>query len=395
VPLLVPCVQSTLRAKRYFSVMSQPVSLDELETPCLLVDLDRMERNLDRGAAYAQEHGIALRPHIKTHKSPLLAKMQLERGAVGLTCATPHEAEVMSEVCDDILVMYPPVGARRAARLAELALRGRLTVALDSIVAATDLSNAAQSIGSTVNILIELDAGMHRVGVQSPEEAAALGAKVAKLPGLKVAGIAFYPGHIRGPVREHAAQQAALGELIARTKNAFAKAKLPTEIVSAGSTPTFWTAHKVDGLNEMRPGTYIFNDRTTAEIGACSMDDCALTILATVVSNAVPGQAVIDAGAKACGREPIRGSAGEGFGCLVDDTNVTVKSMSEEHGILDLSRSSRKLHVGERVRVVPNHVCIVVHLADVVYGIRDGAVVSSWPVAARGRGQPVLADLGR
>ena len=130
----------------------------------------------------------------------------------------------------------------------------------------------------------------------------------------------------------------------------------------------------------------------TAQIGACSMDDCALTVLATVVSTSVPGQAVIDAGAKALGREPMRGSNADGFGCLLNDTNVIVASMSEEHGILDLSRSSRTLRVGERVRVVPNHVCIVVHLADVVYGLRDDAVATSWPVAARGRGQPVLAD---
>jgi len=372
--------------------MSNVVALDELETPALLVDLDRMERNLDRGAAYAREHGIALRPHIKTHKSPLLAREQLERGAVGLTCATAYEAEVMSEVCDDILVMYPPVGARRAARMAELALRARITVALDSDVAAADLSRAAVEAGSKVRVLVELDAGMQRVGVQTPADAAALGKRIAELPGLEVVGIAFYPGHIRGPVAEHAAQQAALGELIASTRHAFEKAGLATDVVSAGSTPTFWSAHQVTGLNEMRPGTYIFNDRTTAEIGACTMDDCALTVLATVVSTAVPGQAVIDSGAKALGREPIRGVAGEGFGCLVDDNAVTVKSMSEEHGILDLSRSSRKLRVGERVRVVPNHVCIVVHLADVVYGMRDGAVVSSWPVAARGRGHSVLTN---
>ncbi|HEX7938063.1 MAG TPA: alanine racemase [Gemmatimonadaceae bacterium] len=375
--------------------MSHAASLDELETPSLLVDLARMERNLDRGAEYASAHGIALRPHIKTHKSPLLAREQLRRGAVGLTCATPHEAEVMSEVSDDLLVMYPPVGAQRAARLAELALRTRLTVALDSDVAARDLSKAAVQAGSSVRVLVELDAGMHRVGVQSTADAASLGRRVAELPRLEVAGIAFYPGHIRGPVGEHAAHLAALANLVAEAKQAFGKQGLTADVVSAGSTPTMWESHQVAGLNEMRPGTYIFNDRTTAEIGACTMDDCALTVLATVVSTAVPGQAVIDAGAKALGREPIRGSAGEGFGCLWDDAAVTVKSMSEEHGILDLSRSSRTLKVGERVRVVPNHVCIVVHLADVVYGMRDGAVVSSWPVAARGRGQPVLADLGR
>jgi D-serine deaminase-like pyridoxal phosphate-dependent protein len=369
--------------------------INELETPALLVDLARMTRNLDRGAEYARTHHISLRPHIKTHKSPLLARAQIERGALGLTCATPYEAEVMSEVCDDLLVMYPPVGAHRAARLAQLAERVRLTVALDSDVAAGDLSHAARDVGSTVRVLVELDAGMHRVGVQSPAEAVALAKRVAALPRLEVAGVAFYPGHIRGHVGEQTGQLAELTGLIAEARDAFASAGLGLDVVSAGSTPTLWRTHEVTGVNEMRPGTYIFNDRTTAEIGACTLDECALTVLATVVSTAVPGQAVIDAGAKALGREPIRGGQGEGFGCLWSDSDVVVKSMSEEHGILDLSRSTWRPRVGERVRVVPNHVCIVVHLADLVYGVRDDVLESSWPVAARGRGQPVLADLGR
>jgi D-serine deaminase-like pyridoxal phosphate-dependent protein len=368
---------------------------EELETPALIVELDRMNANLDRAADYARTHQLALRPHIKTHKSPLLAREQLRRGAVGVTCATPYEAEVMSDVTDDVLVMYPPVGNQRAARLAQLAQRVRLTVALDSETAAKDLSRAAVESGSTVRVLVEIDAGMHRVGVQSTSDAVALAGRIAALPRLELAGIAFYPGHVRGPVGDHAGQLTALSRLVAEARTAFERAGMTLTVVSAGSTPTLWRTHDIAGVTEMRPGTYIFNDRTTAEIGACAPEDCALTILATVVSTAVPGQAVIDAGAKALGREPMRGGSGDGFGCLWNDSTIVVKSMSEEHGILDLSHSSWKPQVGERVRVVPNHVCIVVHLADLVYGVRDGAVVSSWPVAARGRGQPELADLGR
>jgi D-serine deaminase-like pyridoxal phosphate-dependent protein len=366
--------------------------IEELETPALVVELDRMHANLDRGANYAREHGLALRPHIKTHKSPLLAAEQLRRGAVGVTCATPFEAEVMSAVSEDVLVMYPPVGRQRAGRLARLAERVRLTVALDSDVAATGLSDAAIAAGSTIRVLVEIDAGMHRVGVQSSAQAVALAERIAALPGLEVSGIAFYPGHVRGPVGEHGRQLQELAALVGDTKAAFARAGVPVRVVSAGSTPTLWQTHDIGGVTEMRPGTYIFNDRTTSEIGACAPEDCALTVLATVVSTAVPGQAVIDAGAKALGREPMRGAASEGFGCLWNDPTVVVKSMSEEHGILDLSRSSWQPRVGERVRVVPNHVCIVVHLADLVYGVREGAVVSHWPVAARGRGQPELGD---
>lgn len=371
---------------------SEITAVDALETPALVVDVDRMRRNLDRAAEYARTHDIALRPHIKTHKSPILAREQLERGATGVTCATTLEAEVMSEVCDDILVMYPPVGARRAERLARVAQRARLTVSLDSERAARDLSRALEDANASANVLIEIDAGMHRVGVPSVADAAALGQLVARLPRVDVVGFATYPGHIRGPVSSHGAELRALARLIADARDAFARAGLDVRTVSAGSTPTIWETHEVEGVTEMRPGTYIYNDRTTAEIGACALDDCALTVLATVVSTAVPGQAVIDAGSKALGREPMRGAAAEGFGCVLDRPEIVVATMSEEHGILDLSRSTWHPAVGERVRVVPNHVCIVVHLADVVYGVREDVVVTSWPVAARGRGQPVLGD---
>ena len=364
----------------------------DLETPALLVDLDRMEANLDRAAEYARSHGLSLRPHIKTHKSPMLAAEQLRRGAGGLTCATPFEAEVMSAVCDDLLVMYPPVGEPRAARLAQLAERVQLTVALDSDTAARDLARAAAGVGSRIRVLVEVDAGMHRVGVQSSADAVALARQVDAHESLDLVGIAFYPGHVRGPVSEHGEHLAALARLVAEVRAEFDRAGLPITVVSAGSTPTLWETHRVAGVTEMRPGTYIFNDRTTAEIGACAPHECALTVLARVVSTAVPGQAVIDAGSKALGREPIRGTAGEGFGCVWNDPNVVVKSMSEEHGILDLSRTAWRPKVGDRVRIVPNHVCIVVHLADVVYGIRNEEVVGSWPVAARGRGLPELPN---
>lgn len=369
-------------------------SLTDLETPALLVNLDVMEENLRRAAHYAGTHGLALRPHIKTHKSPLLAREQLALGATGLTCATVHEAEVMSEVCDDLLIMYPPVGGARARRVAELARLVQVTVSLDSARAAEDLSHAAAAAGTTVRVLVELDAGMHRVGVPSLDEGVGLARRVASLPGLHYGGIAFYPGHVRAPVAEHGPQLREISAFVERARAAFTAAGYEPGVVSAGSTPTMWETHEMGGVTEMRPGTYIFNDRTTADIGACAWADCALTVLATVVSTAVPGQAVIDAGSKALGREPIRGGAGEGFGALLDRPEVVVKGMSEEHGLLDLARTDWRPEVGERVRVVPNHVCIVVHLADLVYGLRGEELTNSWPVAARGRGQPALVRSG-
>jgi D-serine deaminase-like pyridoxal phosphate-dependent protein len=180
-----------------------------------------------------------------------------------------------------------------------------------------------------------------------------------------------------------------VGRALRDAVGAMSRAGVRPAVVSGGSTPTIWRSHELQDVTEIRPGTYIFNDRTTAEIGACAWEDCALTVLATVVSTAVPGQAVIDAGTKALGREPIRGAAAEGFGALLDRPEVIVKGMSEEHGLLDLSRTSWQPEVGERVKVVPNHVCIVVHLNDVVHGTRAGVLETSWPVAARGR-EPAL-----
>jgi D-serine deaminase-like pyridoxal phosphate-dependent protein len=362
-----------------------PPTLDDLETPALLVDLDRMERNLDRAAAYAAEHGLALRPHIKTHKSPRVAAEQIRRGAVGVTCATPREAEVMSEVSDDILLAYPPVGAARARRVVSAPDRARMTVALDSATAVEHLAQAARPVGRRIGVYVELDLGMHRVGVPSVDDAIELAKLVRRTPPLEYAGIAFYPGHIREPVDQQDAKLDEVGRALRDAVAALARAGVRPAVVSGGSTPTIWRSHELLDVTEIRPGTYVFNDRTTAEVGACAWDDCALTVLATVVSTAVPGQAVIDAGTKALGREPLRGVDGGGFGALLDRPEVIVKAMSEEHGMLDLSRTSWHPEVGERVQLVPNHVCIVVHLNDLVYGTRNGAIETSWPVAARGR----------
>jgi D-serine deaminase-like pyridoxal phosphate-dependent protein len=364
------------------------MTLDELETPAPVVDLGRMERNLDRMAAYASAHGLALRPHIKTHKTPWLAAEQVRRGAVGVTCATPREAEVMSEVADDVLLAYPAVGAAKARRVAALPADVRLTVALDSARAADDLADAAREAARRVAVLVECDMGMHRVGVQTPEDAIALVRHVAGRRELEYAGIAFYPGHIREPVDRQDEALRALEERLGRMLSALRQARLESRVVSGGSTPTARRTHEMSGVTEMRPGTYIYNDRTTVAIGACAMDECALTVLATVVSTAVPGQAVIDAGTKSLGREPMRGAEGEGFGVLLDHQDVFVRAMSEEHGLLDLSKSDWRPAVGDRVRVIPNHVCIVVHLFDVVHGVRGETVETSWPVAARGRVAP-------
>jgi D-serine deaminase-like pyridoxal phosphate-dependent protein len=362
----------------------EPRTLDELETPAAVVDVDRMRANLSGAAEYCRAHGLAWRPHAKTHKSSALAREQVRAGAVGVTVATTREAEVMAGAVDDVLLAFPPVGEAKLRRLMALPERVRLSVGLDSGAALDGLARAAAGAGRVVGVLVELDVGMGRVGVPDPEAAVALARRAAEAGALEYRGVMFYPGHVRGPLAE---QGAALAEVSARLGSflgALQAAGLPAAVVSGGSTPTLPRSHEVAGTTELRPGTSIFNDRTTAEIGACGWNACAYSVLATVVSNAVPGQAVVDAGSKALAKEEIRADV-SGYGALLDRPDVVVKSVSEEHGILDLSGTEWRPRVGDRVRIVPNHVCVSVNLQERLWGVRGAAVVERWPVEARGR----------
>lgn len=366
----------------------------ELSTPIPVVDLDRLEHNLDRMASYAATHGLGLRPHVKTHKSPAVARQQIARGAVGLTCATLRELEVMSDVSGDLLLAYPPVGSGKADRLMGLASATQITVAVDSAAVIEELATAARRAARPVRILIEIDMGLHRVGVTTPADAVALASLVRNRPPLEYAGVTFYPGHLRDPIQAGDPGLAALGREIETYVHALDRAGLHPTVVSGGSTPTVWHTHEVYGVTEFRPGTYVYNDRTTAALGACTWEDCAVTVLATVVSTAVSGQAIVDTGTKALGREPVRGGPEEGFGQVLEHPDVLVTKMWEEHGALDLSRTSWRPQVGERIRIVPNHVCIVTHLFDTAVGVRGDRVETSWPIAARGREPAYAAATG-
>lgn len=359
-------------------------ALDELMTPAAVVDLDRMEANLDRLAAYAADHGLSLRPHVKTHKAPWIAAEQRRRGAVGVTVATPREAHLMAAVADDILVAYPTVNPARTRALLTLPEHVRLTVALDSAEALRQLSELAGAAGRSVGVLVEVDLGMHRCGVARPADAVDLARSAVELPGIEYRGLMFYPGHIRQSVTEQTELHETLNRDLATHLQALRDADLEPAVVSGGSTPTWASTHQMPGVTEFRPGTYVFNDRITAEMGACSWDDCAYTILTTVISTAVPGQAVVDAGTKTLSGDQIAAPGKDGYGVVLGHRDVKVARRSEEHGILDLSGTDWRPRVGERVRIIPNHVCVSMNLQPKVWGMRDGRVVSSWPNEARG-----------
>jgi len=363
--------------------MNEARSLDELLTPAAVIDLPRMEANLDRMAGYVKQAGLGLRPHTKTHKTPELGAEQIRRGAIGLTVATLHEAEVMSAVAHDILLAHPPVGAPKLRRLFQLPEDLRVTVALDSTEALNGLAAAAREHGRKIGVLVEVDVGMQRVGIPDVSAAAALAQTVADHDSLEWRGLTFYPGHIREHVDQQTSSLERLSASVEHHLDALAARGLQPEIVSGGSTPAAFGSDHVHGLTEIRPGTYIINDRTTAVIGACSLAECAYTVLATVVSTAVPGQAVVDAGSKALSREDIRGGDAPGFGALVDRPEVVVKGLSEEHGILDLSNTDWRPRVGDRVRIIPNHVCVSVNLNNRLWGVRDGCIEASWQIQAR------------
>jgi D-serine deaminase-like pyridoxal phosphate-dependent protein len=363
-----------------------PGELDTLPTPAAVVELNRLAANLERMQRYVAVHGLGLRPHTKTHKARWLGEEQVGRGAVGLTVATPAEAEAVGAAAPELLVAYPALGARADA-VAAVGMERPTLVALDSIAAVEALRSAVRRAGgdaSRVGVLVEVDVGMRRCGVA--DGAAAL--EIARACGDEVVyrGVMFYPGHIREPVAEQGASLEALAGAVEAVVGELGEAGFAPDIVSGGSTPTAFRSHEVPHQTEIRPGTYVFNDRTTAAIGACAWEDCAYTILATVVSTAVPGQAVVDAGSKALSSDELRAPGYGGYGQLLDRPEVTVARLSEEHGVLDLSGTAWRPRVGDRVRIIPNHVCVSVNLQPVVYGVREGMVERAWALDARGWG---------
>ena len=341
-----------------------------------------MERNLQRMADYARTHQLRLRPHTKTHKIPALGQRQLSLGAVGLTVAKVSEAEVMLRSgTPDLLIAFPTLGAPKLARLREVAQHTRISMSIDSAEVAQAVSAARLEIG----ILVEIDVGLGRVGIDPGPPAAALARLVDALPGLRFEGIAFYPGQFKSTdAAEMAAMEQTVSAAIASTLDELKKSGLEASIVSGGSTPTWAFSNLVQGMNEIRPGTYIFNDRNTVIAGACGWEDCAASILTTVVSTARPGQVILDGGSKTFSSDRTS-LADVTYGVIREDGAARFHKMNEEHGFVDVTACARRFSVGDRVQVIPNHVCVAVNLHEQVYGVRNGQVEEVWKVEGRGK----------
>jgi D-serine deaminase-like pyridoxal phosphate-dependent protein len=351
--------------------------LSEVETPAAVIDLDRLDANLQDLQSYVYLHGIALWPHTKTHKSPEIGMRQLELGARGLTVAKTGEAQVFQEAgAPAILVHYPTLGADKWRRLADIAAQGvELTVAVDSLAPGAGLATELQRRGLGAEVLVELDVGLHRTGQTTVAGALELAQQLSRLPAVEVAGISCYPGHCRPEDPTLRVRLDAVDALLRETRAAFSAAGLRCDRVSGGSTPTRYFTHETC-VNELRSGTYALLDRNDG-----TDDRCALWVEVTVVSDSVPGQIVVDAGSKTFTSDDHPDG---GHGSILGWPGASLYRINEEHGYVDVSSLDDRPMLGDHLQIIPNHACGCVNLHDGLLAVRDGVVDHVIDVAARG-----------
>ncbi len=344
-------------------------------TPAVVIDLDVVDRNVARLQEACDAAGLANRPHIKTHKSPELARLQRERGAKGITCQKLGEAEVMADGgLDDILISYNLIGEEKMARLARLMGRVQVTASADNPTVVEHLGRAGAQAGRPLPVVIECDTGRRRAGVEDPGDVVALARGIASDANLAFAGLLLYPPEDRMEQTQGFLETVRAG----LADNGIA----PPAIVSTGGTPNLSNLGRIAGATEHRSGTSIFNDRMMLACGAATLADCALHVVATVVSRGGPERGILDAGSKT-----LTSDTGglDGHGLILEYPQARIARFAEEHGFLDLAHGTGKPEVGEVVRVIPNHVCVVVNMVDRLIATRDGRIVGEIPVAARGR----------
>jgi len=374
------------------------VLLSDLPTPQVLIDHTRAMNNIARVQALASSAGMQLRPHAKTHKSPTVARWQIDAGAVGIACAKIGEAEVFVEAGIKNIRLPYPVNAANAPRLLALMDRAAISIIVDHPAVARGWSDAMRSAGRTLDVLVKVDVGFHRCGIAPNGDALGFLQNVASLPGLKLRGLLSHAGHAyhaasEDDLRAIAGQEA---ETLAGLKARAAASGIALDEISVGATPTLRFSAGQPGVTELRPGNYVYFDRTQLALGAASLDDCALTVLATVVSKH-DGRIILDCGSKTLTNDQARGiTPSTGYGAVLAgesdaldyareiDEMLTIERLSEEHATVRVAGTTR-LEPGDRVRVVPNHSCVVSNLVDVVRLVDGDTVIETLPVAARGR----------
>jgi D-serine deaminase-like pyridoxal phosphate-dependent protein len=357
----------------------------ELDTPAVLIDLDRLDRNLRYTAELAQKAGVKLRPHFKTHKNIWIAKEQIRYGACGITVAKLGEAEVLADAgINEILIAFPIIGPTKLERLAQLMKRANVIVSIDSVQAAQGLSELGGSTGQRIKLYIDVNTGLNRCGKEPGEETAVLVQEITKLPGVKVIGLMTHGGFAYGKKSQEdllaAAQTEAEG--LIETKRLLEQSGISIPEISVGSTPTSKFIADIKGVTEIRPGAYVYGDGSQLSIGVITPEECAMHIMATVVSMPRMGTAIIDAGSKTFSSDV--NAYRIGYGTLLDHPEVYVERLSEEHGILRLPEGI-SYNIGDKLLFLPNHCCTVSNLHNELQGIRSEWVERAISVDARGK----------
>jgi D-serine deaminase-like pyridoxal phosphate-dependent protein len=353
------------------------MTLSEIPTPALIVDIATMERNIRRMSEYFASRSCKLRPHFKAHKTPEIARRQLAAGScTGITCATVDEAEVAATISTNILIANEIVDADKCRRVASLARHVAVMVALDSVTGLEQMSAAAAAAKVTIDALVDLNVGQNRCGVKPGDEAVALGRQVVGRRGIRLRGVMGYEGHAVG-IHDRAERERAVRssmDQLASTARAFAAAGLPADIVSGGGTGSYDISSDVEGITEIQAGSYALMD---SDYGCLRMPfEQALFVLGTVVSRPVPERCVIDAGHKACTKD-------HGNPLVKDMKDATVLALNDEHSIISIPASST-VKVGDRLALIPSHIDPTMNLHDVVYALEGERVVEKWPIEARG-----------
>jgi len=347
--------------------------LSKIETPAFVVNESQTLKNISKFQSLCDEKGLTLRPHIKTHKTVRFAKAQVAAGAVGINCQKIGEAEVMADGgLDDILITFNILGASKLARLRALSERVDLRVVADNTLVIEGLSDALADVSKPLKVLVECDTGAARCGVQSPDEAVGLAIAINQSPGLEFEGFLTYPA-VGG--------QQDVVDFMSSAKSAVESRGIACPTISSGGSPDMWQADTDGIITEYRIGTYVYNDRSLVARGTCELNDCSGTVLATVVSTPTNGRAVIDAGSKALTSD-LLGLDGHGY--VIDHPDVSIVGLSEEHGVLSVGDGSN-LSVGDRLRIIPNHVCVVANMFDQAWLEQENGKVIPLNTDARGR----------